>query len=241
MRHLRDWTCPVPEPLGGDGRWHAGHLWSGRDPACPRYDLPPAGVHPSRPHLGLDIAGIEGSLLLAPDDGVCVEWGYNSGAGYYVTLRHRVRWGHGLLEVFSRQCHCLPDQIIQADDVVLQGEPIAFLGSTGGSASPHDHTTIMLTPTLPSSRSLFLDPEPVYYQGRSEFMQQGHPYPEEVRKVQRRLNSLGYTPALTPDGDYGAKTAAAVKWFQSRVGIEAHGACSELTLALLFAARGKDI
>jgi peptidoglycan hydrolase-like protein with peptidoglycan-binding domain len=38
---------------------------------------------------------------------------------------------------------------------------------------------------------------------------------EEVRSVQERLNLLGASPALDPDGIFGAKTDAAVRFFQA--------------------------
>jgi murein DD-endopeptidase MepM/ murein hydrolase activator NlpD len=235
---LSDWIRPVPEPLGGDGRWHSGHLWSGRDPATPRFDLGGS----ERAHVGLDIAGILGSDLIAPADGQVEALGFNSGAGNWITTRHQVRWGRTTRAVWARQCHCLAQRLVSEGQTIVQGQPIALLGSTGSSASPHDHTSIMLTPELPSwtDRSLFLDPEPIYYPGAYEFMQQGHPYPNEVRRLQKRLNQVGCLPALMVDGDYGPGTAAAVRWWQQRQGLEPHGAASELVLALLFAARGKE-
>lgn len=240
MRRLRDWICPVPEPLGGDGRWHAGHFQSGREPSSPRYD--PAKNR--RRHTGLDIAGKSGSPIVTPDDGVIEDCGYTSGSGWYVTIRHTVKRtrGHPLV-VYSRHIHCLSDQLVTEGDIVKQGEIVALLGSTGASAAPHNHTSIQLTPFLPDWRTplLFIDPEPIYYPGRYAFMQTGHPYPNEVRKLQRRLNAVGYNPQLETDGVYGPATVNAVKWWQHKAGIEQHGAASELTLALLFAARaGKE-
>jgi peptidoglycan hydrolase-like protein with peptidoglycan-binding domain len=44
-------------------------------------------------------------------------------------------------------------------------------------------------------------------------------------------------PQLVADGVYGPATVNAVKWWQHKQGIEETGAASELTLALLFAAR----
>jgi hypothetical protein len=84
---------------------------------------------------------------------------------------------------------------------------------------------------------MFLDPEPIYYPGRYTYMQQGHPFPQEVKKLQGRLNKIGFTPPLIVDGDYGPGTAAAVKWYQAKQGIEKTGAASELVLALLWRGR----
>jgi murein DD-endopeptidase MepM/ murein hydrolase activator NlpD len=240
MRHLRDWITPVPHPLGGDGRWHSGHHLSGREPASPRYNPAVNG----RCHVGLDIAGEQGSEILAPDDGQITDLGYNTGAGNWITSQHQVRWGVGVLTVWARQLHCLPVKLVSVGQTVFQGQPIALLGNTGSSISPHDHTMIMLTPTLPpwQDLSFFLDPEPIYYQGRAEYMQQGHPYPPDVKKLQKRLNQIGCVPSLTVDGEYGPATVNAVRAFQSKQQIEPTGAAGELTLALLFATRpGKDI
>ena len=68
-------------------------------------------------------------------------------------------------------------------------------------------------------------------------MQTGHPFPNETRKLQKRLNILGADPQLVADGVYGPATVNAVKAWQHKQGIEETGAASELTLALLFAAR----
>jgi murein DD-endopeptidase MepM/ murein hydrolase activator NlpD len=187
---------------------------------------------------------VKGSPIVSPDDGIIEDWGYNSGAGYYVTVRHQIRYRRNTLTVWSRHLHCLSDQLAWEGDVVRQGETIALLGSTGASAAPHDHTEIMLAPVKPDWHDplLFFDPEPVYYQGGYAFMQTKHPYPNEVRKLQNRLNLLGCNPPLETDGIYGAATVNAMKWWQDKAGIEQTGAASELSLALLFAARvGKDI
>jgi len=239
MRRFRDWISPGPNPLGGDGRWHPGHHLSGREPNTPRY----SPIYNGRCHVGLDIAGIEGSPIVSPDDGVVETLGWSAGAGYYVTVRHKVRVGNGTLVVWSRHLHCLPEFPEVQGTLVEQGQPIALLGSTGSSLNPHNHTMLMLSPTLPDWHDLnmFIDPEPIYYRGRYAFMQPGHPYPNEVKRVQRRLNALGADPVLTVDGDYGPATTAAVKAFQTRKGLEPHGALSELSMALLFLDRlGKE-
>jgi peptidoglycan hydrolase-like protein with peptidoglycan-binding domain len=79
-----------------------------------------------------------------------------------------------------------------------------------------------------------LDPEPIYYPGRYAYVQRGHPFPKEVKKLQSRLNAVGFTPPLKVDGDYGPRTEEGVKWFQGKVLIEQSGSASELTLVLLW-------
>ncbi|MBI9051363.1 MAG: peptidoglycan-binding protein [Anaerolineaceae bacterium] len=56
---------------------------------------------------------------------------------------------------------------------------------------------------------------------------------DDVEKVQNRLADLGYTPGIA-DGVYGAKTANAVKAFQSDEGLTADGVVGSQTWAELF-------
>lgn len=56
----------------------------------------------------------------------------------------------------------------------------------------------------------------------------------DVRKLQQRLNTLGYEPKLVVDGDYGPKTKAAVIWFQRNNGLLADGIVGPKTLAKLY-------
>lgn len=55
-----------------------------------------------------------------------------------------------------------------------------------------------------------------------------------VKKVQDKLNSLGYKPALVEDGDFGAKTDAAVRWFQRKRGLAVDGIVGPVTWKALF-------
>lgn len=52
-----------------------------------------------------------------------------------------------------------------------------------------------------------------------------------VGKWQHRLNQTGYTPPLKVDGDFGAETEKAVRWFQRRFGLDETGAI-DLTTAV---------
>ena len=54
---------------------------------------------------------------------------------------------------------------------------------------------------------------------------------EEVKRLQARLNELGFDLAV--DGSFGPNTLAAVKEFQSRAGLEADGSVGPLTWAAL--------
>lgn len=44
-----------------------------------------------------------------------------------------------------------------------------------------------------------------------------------VRNIQQRLNDIGFTPALTVDGDFGLHTEEAARWFQANNGLTADG------------------
>lgn len=46
---------------------------------------------------------------------------------------------------------------------------------------------------------------------------------EGVKNIQQRLNDLDWTPPLVVDGNFGSRTEAAVKWFQTNNGLTADG------------------
>lgn len=55
-----------------------------------------------------------------------------------------------------------------------------------------------------------------------------------VKKIQSRLNTLGYKPKLITDGDFGTKTEVAVKWFQGKNSLDKDGIVGPATWAKLF-------
>ncbi len=59
-----------------------------------------------------------------------------------------------------------------------------------------------------------------------------------VRKLQKRLKSLGYYTS-TVDGDYGNGTKSAVKAFQSRNGLTANGIANSKTVSKLYSSGAK--
>lgn len=68
----------------------------------------------------------------------------------------------------------------------------------------------------------------------------------QVRQIQERLIALGYLPAGSADGVYGAKTASAVRRFQQAKGITSDGVAGVVTLAALNivfrqGSRGEDV
>jgi peptidoglycan hydrolase-like protein with peptidoglycan-binding domain len=56
-----------------------------------------------------------------------------------------------------------------------------------------------------------------------------------VKKVQGKINGLGYSPKLMADGDFGTKTEKAVMWYQDRNGLMDDGIVGPITWAHLFA------
>lgn len=69
---------------------------------------------------------------------------------------------------------------------------------------------------------------------RTTLMKKGWMNSAGVKKVQDRLNALGYKPALTEDGDFGAKTQTAVRWFQSKNKLAVDGIVGPVTWGRLF-------
>jgi peptidoglycan hydrolase-like protein with peptidoglycan-binding domain len=55
----------------------------------------------------------------------------------------------------------------------------------------------------------------------------------DVERVQRALNDFGYTPNLSPDGQYGEKTEKAVKWFQRMMKLIDDGKVGPVTYSVL--------
>jgi murein DD-endopeptidase MepM/ murein hydrolase activator NlpD len=86
-------------------------------------------------HKGIDIAGKEGSRILAVADGIVTWSGERTGYGKLVEINHGngyvTRYGH------NRQ------QLVKAGDTIRRGQAIALMGSTGRSTGPHVHIEVM--------------------------------------------------------------------------------------------------
>ncbi|KGJ91616.1 M23 family metallopeptidase [Thalassotalea sp. ND16A] len=85
---------------------------------------------PKNPHFGLDYAGPKGTAVKSPAAGVITLWQpdmfYSGGT---LIIDH----GHGITSTFLH----LSASKVQVGDKVLQGQPIAEIGSTGRSTGPH--------------------------------------------------------------------------------------------------------
>jgi murein DD-endopeptidase MepM/ murein hydrolase activator NlpD len=85
---------------------------------------------PSRPHFGIDIASPEGTEVIAPASGVITLWVpdmfYSGGT---MVIDH----GYGVSSSFIH----LSGALVKKGDKVIQGQPVALVGSTGRSTGPH--------------------------------------------------------------------------------------------------------
>jgi murein DD-endopeptidase MepM/ murein hydrolase activator NlpD len=112
-------------PLPGDGRTFSG--FGPRKPPCP-------GA--TSFHNGVDIGGEYGATIVAVLAGTVTIATYNSSAGNYVGIDH----GNG---VSTRYCHA-SKLLVKPGEYVLQGQPIALVGSTGVSTGPHLHFAVLI-------------------------------------------------------------------------------------------------
>jgi hypothetical protein len=86
-------------------------------------------------HKGIDIAGKEGTRIMAVGDGI-VSWsGKRRGYGNLVEINH----GNGYVTRYGHNKQCL----VEAGETVRKGEVIALMGSTGRSTGPHVHIEVL--------------------------------------------------------------------------------------------------
>lgn len=103
-------------------------------------------------HAGMDIDGERGDLVVAPANGTVVSAGYKGGYGNMVEIDH----GMGLT---TRYGH-LSKIETEAGSVVMRGQLIGQVGSTGRSTGPHLHYELLLNDRAINPRH-FLPTEPV--------------------------------------------------------------------------------
>ena len=87
-------------------------------------------------HNGIDMAASEGTPIVAAFDGIVGEATYNSSMGNYIYLEH----GNGLRTIYLHASKLY----VKKNDVVLKGETIGAVGSTGRSTGPHLHFSVRL-------------------------------------------------------------------------------------------------
>ncbi|MCQ2519298.1 MAG: peptidoglycan DD-metalloendopeptidase family protein [Lachnospiraceae bacterium] len=93
-------------------------------------------------HSGLDMGAPAGSPILAAYDGVVVAATYNWSMGNYVMIDH----GDGLFTIYMHASKLY----VSPGTVVVRGEKIAAVGTTGSSTGNHLHFTVRLNGTYVS-------------------------------------------------------------------------------------------
>ena len=87
-------------------------------------------------HNGIDMAADDGTPIVAAYTGIVGEASYNSSMGNYIYLEH----GDGLRTIYLHASKLY----VKKDDIVIKGEVIGAIGSTGRSTGPHLHFSVRL-------------------------------------------------------------------------------------------------
>jgi len=91
-------------------------------------------------HTGVDIAAPEGTPIVAANDGVVAEKGYNQSYGNYILIDHgggySTFYGHGSKAAYK-----------SVGDIVKKGDVIMPIGTTGYSTGPHLHFEVRINGT----------------------------------------------------------------------------------------------
>ena len=114
-------------------------------------------------------------------------------------------------------------------DGVVGPQTAASLNNAGPSAQPTPTTPPPATPTAPPAAGR-IDGDPALRQGSKG---------DEVKTLQGLLN--GFEARLTVDGDFGAKTAAAVRGFQQANGLTVDGVVGPRTATKLYDPNARDV
>ena len=97
------------------------------DPSCP---------YPHKIHTGIDIAGPNGTTIVAGDTGVAYLYPGSIGYGNLLVIIH----GHGYSTYYGHLSGYAPG--MYTGKVVARGDAVAYEGSTGWSTGPHLHFEI---------------------------------------------------------------------------------------------------
>ena len=110
------------------------------DPGCP---------YPHRIHTGLDIAGPNGTQIVAADTGVVYLNPFISSYGNLIIMVH----GNGYSTLYGHLMAFAPG--LRTGMIVPRGTTIAFEGSTGNSTGPHLHFEVRLN-NVPKNPCIWL-------------------------------------------------------------------------------------
>jgi murein DD-endopeptidase MepM/ murein hydrolase activator NlpD len=100
-------------------------------------DAPTEGA--STYHEGVDLAGPEGTPIVAARSGTVTRATYSNSAGYYVSINH----GDGFSSIYMHMTH----YVVSPGQKVSRGQVIGYMGSTGISTGSHLHFGISLNGT----------------------------------------------------------------------------------------------
>jgi murein DD-endopeptidase MepM/ murein hydrolase activator NlpD len=89
-----------------------------------------------RMHEGIDLAGPNGTPIVAPGDGIVTFVGYKGGYGNSLKIDH----GYGVTTLYA---HCSMINVKEGDRV-KRGSVVAAVGNTGSSTGPHLHYEVHL-------------------------------------------------------------------------------------------------
>jgi murein DD-endopeptidase MepM/ murein hydrolase activator NlpD len=88
-------------------------------------------------HLGLDIANVQGTPILAAAAGTVIFAGWSdAGYGNMVEIDH----GNGLITLYG---HMVALPVVTVGQQVTAGQQIGNMGTTGNSTGPHTHFAVM--------------------------------------------------------------------------------------------------
>jgi len=90
------------------------------------------------------------------------------------------------------------------------------------------------TPKYETATPVVIKPVNAYPYKAGTFVRKGWQNSTGVKVIQTRLNTLGWRPKLTADGDFGTKTQLAVMWFQRMAGIAVDGVVGPQTWGKMF-------
>ena len=93
-------------------------------------------------HNGIDLGAPGGSKILAAYDGIVMAAAYDWSMGNYIMINH----GDGLVTVYMHASKLL----VKKDDVIVRGEQIGCVGTTGRSNGNHLHFSVRLNGTYVS-------------------------------------------------------------------------------------------
>ena len=100
-------------------------------------------------HRGIDIAGREGTPILAPAEARVRYAGPDRGLGLSVILRH----GYGVETIYGH----LSEILVKPGQQVKRGEKLGLMGSTGRSTGPHLHYQVNVNSVAVNPRNYMLD------------------------------------------------------------------------------------